>query len=142
MSPLKQLPLILVLVGILWQKVTCLIFYFLFDLIYISPSGNPFSSFYYLCVNEGLVVSTCLGGAFVGSLFSGWIADGIGRRRAFQLCALPMVIGASVRYTYTFLKQSKCLFLSNSFIKHNFICLRLRATWSFLRGTGIYFFML
>lgn len=45
---------------------------------------------------EGLVVSTCLGGAFVGSLFSGWIADGIGRRRAFQLCALPMIIGASM----------------------------------------------
>lgn len=45
---------------------------------------------------EGLVVSTCLGGAFIGSLFSGWIADGIGRRRAFQLCALPMIIGASV----------------------------------------------
>ncbi|GAY51140.1 hypothetical protein CUMW_132020, partial [Citrus unshiu] len=45
---------------------------------------------------EGLVVSTCLGGAFVGSMFSGWIADGIGRRRAFQLCALPMIIGASM----------------------------------------------
>ncbi|PKI67867.1 probable plastidic glucose transporter 3 isoform X2 [Punica granatum] len=43
---------------------------------------------------EGLVVSTCLGGAFVGSLLSGWIADGVGRRRAFQLCALPMIIGA------------------------------------------------
>ncbi|KAK9268781.1 hypothetical protein L1049_000544 [Liquidambar formosana] len=48
---------------------------------------------------EGLVVSTCLGGAFVGSLLSGWIADGIGRRRAFQLCALPMIIGASVSAT-------------------------------------------
>lgn len=48
-------------------------------------------------VNEGLVVSTCLGGAFIGSLFSGWIADGFGRRRAFQLCALPMIIGASCR---------------------------------------------
>ncbi|XP_062148174.1 probable plastidic glucose transporter 2 isoform X1 [Alnus glutinosa] len=45
---------------------------------------------------EGLVVSTCLGGAFVGSLVSGWIADGVGRRRAFQLCALPMIIGASM----------------------------------------------
>ncbi|CAK9172758.1 unnamed protein product [Ilex paraguariensis] len=45
---------------------------------------------------EGLVVSTCLAGAFVGSLFSGWIADGIGRRKAFQLCALPMIIGASI----------------------------------------------
>lgn len=48
---------------------------------------------------EGLVVSTCLGGAFIGSLCSGWIADGIGRRRAFQLCALPMIIGASVSAT-------------------------------------------
>lgn len=47
--------------------------------------------------NEGLVVSTCLGGAFVGSIFSGSIADGIGRRRTFQLCALPMIIGASIR---------------------------------------------
>ncbi|KAG2718423.1 hypothetical protein I3760_03G219500 [Carya illinoinensis] len=45
---------------------------------------------------EGLVVSTCLGGALVGSLFSGWVADGVGRRRAFQLCALPMIIGASI----------------------------------------------
>lgn len=45
----------------------------------------------------GLVVSTCVGGAFVGSLFSGSIADGVGRRRAFQLCALPMIIGASLR---------------------------------------------
>ncbi|KAL6974422.1 hypothetical protein U1Q18_028605 [Sarracenia purpurea var. burkii] len=45
---------------------------------------------------EGLVVSTCLAGAFVGSLFSGWIADGFGRRKAFQLCAIPMIIGASV----------------------------------------------
>ncbi|XP_059641564.1 probable plastidic glucose transporter 3 [Cornus florida] len=48
---------------------------------------------------EGLVVSTCLGGAFVGSLFSGWIADGVGRRRAFQLCALPMIFGASISAT-------------------------------------------
>ncbi|OUZ99988.1 Sugar/inositol transporter [Macleaya cordata] len=45
---------------------------------------------------EGLVVSTCLGGAFVGSLLSGMIADGVGRRRAFQLSALPMIIGAFV----------------------------------------------
>lgn len=45
---------------------------------------------------EGLVVSTCLGGAFIGSLLSGWIADGVGRRRAFQLSALPMIVGASM----------------------------------------------
>ncbi|MBA0864530.1 hypothetical protein Goshw_003927 [Gossypium schwendimanii] len=48
---------------------------------------------------EGLVVSTCLGGAFVGSLFSGSIADGVGRRRAFQLCALPLIIGSSMSAT-------------------------------------------
>lgn len=52
----------------------------------------------YFKSNVGLVVSTCLGGAFIGSMFSGWIADGVGRRRAFQLCALPMIIGASIRY--------------------------------------------
>ncbi|KAK6912057.1 Major facilitator, sugar transporter-like [Dillenia turbinata] len=50
---------------------------------------------------EGLVVSTCLGGAFVGSSFSGWIADGLGRRRSFQLLALPMIIGASISATTT-----------------------------------------
>ncbi|XP_048491234.1 probable plastidic glucose transporter 2 isoform X3 [Beta vulgaris subsp. vulgaris] len=43
---------------------------------------------------EGLVVSTCLGGAFVGCAFSGSIADGFGRRRAFQLSGLPMILGA------------------------------------------------
>ncbi|KAL8479992.1 hypothetical protein ACS0TY_026288 [Phlomoides rotata] len=46
-------------------------------------------------LQEGLVVSTCLAGAFVGSLISGWIADEVGRRRAFQLCALPMLIGGA-----------------------------------------------
>ncbi|XP_074285335.1 putative plastidic glucose transporter 3 [Silene latifolia] len=48
---------------------------------------------------EGLVVSTCLGGAFVGSLFSGSIADYFGRKRSFQLSALPMIIGALVSAT-------------------------------------------
>lgn len=57
--------------------------------------SKRFLSFVVLIV--GLVVSTCLGGAFVGSIFSGSIADGVGRRRAFQLCALPMIIGASLR---------------------------------------------
>ncbi|CAB4303124.1 unnamed protein product [Prunus armeniaca] len=52
-------------------------------------SGNPLA--------KGLVVSTCLGDAFFGSIFSGWILDGVGHRRAFQLCALPMIIGASMR---------------------------------------------
>ncbi|MCL7035599.1 hypothetical protein MKW94_011496, partial [Papaver nudicaule] len=43
---------------------------------------------------EGLVVSTCLGGAFLGSIVSGSIADDVGRRRGFQLSALPMILGA------------------------------------------------
>ncbi|GJY14542.1 probable plastidic glucose transporter 2 isoform X1, partial [Tanacetum coccineum] len=46
-----------------------------------------------------LVVSTCLGGAFIGSLFSGWTADEFRRRKNFQLCALPMVIGAAYSAT-------------------------------------------
>ena len=46
-------------------------------------------------------MSTCLGGALVGALLSGWIADGVGRRKAFQLCALPMIVGASIRYACT-----------------------------------------
>lgn len=54
-------------------------------------SGNTLS--------EGLVVSTCLAGAFIGSIFSGSIADGLGRRRAFQLCALAMIVGASMSAT-------------------------------------------
>lgn len=45
---------------------------------------------------EGLVVSTLLAGAFVGSLISGWVADEVGRRRSFQLCALPMLVGGSL----------------------------------------------
>ncbi|XP_027344607.1 probable plastidic glucose transporter 3 [Abrus precatorius] len=57
----------------------------------LSFSGNTMA--------EGLVVSICLGGAFIGSLFSGWIADGVGRRRSFQLCALPMIIGAGMSAT-------------------------------------------
>ncbi|KAK4601921.1 hypothetical protein RGQ29_011143 [Quercus rubra] len=57
----------------------------------LSFSGNTLA--------EGLVVSTCLGGALIGALLSGWIADGVGRRRAFQLCALPMIVGASMSAT-------------------------------------------
>ena len=46
-------------------------------------------------------MSTCLRGALVGALASGWITDGVGRRKAFQLCALPMIVGASMRYACT-----------------------------------------
>ncbi|KAI7736428.1 hypothetical protein M8C21_016101 [Ambrosia artemisiifolia] len=48
---------------------------------------------------EGLVVSSLLGGAFFGSTVSGWVADGVGRRRGFQLCAIPLIIGASLSAT-------------------------------------------
>lgn len=59
---------------------------------------NTFTFIIFVCfICEGLVVSVCLGGAFLGSLFSGGVADGLGRRRAFQLCALPMILGAFVR---------------------------------------------
>ncbi|KAK7372334.1 hypothetical protein VNO80_05711 [Phaseolus coccineus] len=43
-----------------------------------------------------LVVSLCLGGALIGCVLSVWIANGVGRCRTFQLCALPMIIGASM----------------------------------------------
>lgn len=42
-------------------------------------------------------MSTCLGGAFLGSIVSGSIADVVGRRRGFQLSALPMILGAFLR---------------------------------------------
>ncbi|KAA3457213.1 putative plastidic glucose transporter 3 isoform X1 [Gossypium australe] len=48
---------------------------------------------------EGFVVSICLGGGFLGSTFSGLIVDRVGFRRAFQLCALPMIIGSSMSAT-------------------------------------------
>ncbi|KNA22457.1 hypothetical protein SOVF_033370 [Spinacia oleracea] len=48
---------------------------------------------------EGLVVSMSLGGAFLGSLFSGSIADYFGRRRSFQMCSLPLIVGASMSAT-------------------------------------------
>ncbi|MFQ6623867.1 hypothetical protein Gotur_004445 [Gossypium turneri] len=40
-----------------------------------------------------------LGGGFLGSTFSGLIVDRVGFRRAFQLCALPMIIGSSMSAT-------------------------------------------
>ncbi|XP_024540180.1 probable plastidic glucose transporter 2 isoform X1 [Selaginella moellendorffii] len=42
---------------------------------------------------QGFVVSVCLIGAFAGCAISGTVADRLGRRRAFQLCAIPMVLG-------------------------------------------------
>ncbi|MBA0608689.1 hypothetical protein Godav_020879 [Gossypium davidsonii] len=40
-----------------------------------------------------------LGGGFLGSTFSGLIVDRVGFRMAFQLCALPMIIGSSMSAT-------------------------------------------
>lgn len=69
-----------------------IIFMWLLNSFYTVPSDMII-----LFSTKGLVVSTCLGGALLGSIFSGWIADGVGRRRGFQLCSLPMIIGASMR---------------------------------------------
>ncbi|XLR29498.1 hypothetical protein S83_057398 [Arachis hypogaea] len=70
---------------------------------------------------EGLVVSMCLGGALIGSLFSGWIADAVGCRRAFRLCALPMIIGASMRmvicWDWPGSGPSCCCSVSPSFVR-------------------------
>eukprot|EP00877_Chromochloris_zofingiensis_P006596 jgi/Chrzof1/218/Cz01g07160.t1 len=42
---------------------------------------------------QGLVVSSTLLGAALGSLTGGAFADALGRRKAFMLCAVPMLIG-------------------------------------------------
>jgi MFS family permease len=44
---------------------------------------------------QGLVVSICLVGAFMGCAASGMVADKYGRRRAFQLSSVPMICGAA-----------------------------------------------
>eukprot|EP00879_Flechtneria_rotunda_P004066 GHRR01004311.1.p1 GENE.GHRR01004311.1~~GHRR01004311.1.p1 ORF type:complete len:567 (+),score=130.75 GHRR01004311.1:244-1944(+) len=41
----------------------------------------------------GLVVSSTLAGAALGSLTGGFFADALGRRKAFMLCAVPMLAG-------------------------------------------------
>lgn len=72
-----------------WQKVK---YYFYSKRVYFSVLVFVLIYFH----NEGLVVSTCLAGAFLGSFVSGWIADGVGRRGAFQLCAVPILAGSSL----------------------------------------------
>lgn len=42
---------------------------------------------------SGLVVSSTLAGAALGSLTGGGFADALGRRASFMLCALPMLVG-------------------------------------------------
>jgi len=42
---------------------------------------------------EGMVVSTTLAGAAIGSLTGGGLADALGRRKAFLMAAVPMLVG-------------------------------------------------
>jgi MFS family permease len=51
-------------------------------------SGNP--------ALQGLVVSSSLAGAAVGSLGGAGIADALGRRRAFFLDSIPLFLGAVI----------------------------------------------
>lgn len=50
-------------------------------------------------VLQGWVVSTTLAGATVGSFTGGALADKLGRKRSFQLDAIPLVIGAILSAT-------------------------------------------
>lgn len=45
---------------------------------------------------KGFVVSIFIVGAFVGCISGGVLSDVIGRRRTFQICAIPLVIGAAL----------------------------------------------
>ncbi|RWW59018.1 hypothetical protein BHE74_00034068 [Ensete ventricosum] len=53
-------------------------------------------------VLQGWVVSTTLAGATVGSFTGGALADKLGRTRTFQLDAIPLVIGAFLRWRTMF----------------------------------------
>lgn len=50
-------------------------------------------------VLQGWVVSTTLAGATVGSFTGGALADKLGRKRSFQLDAIPLVVGAILSAT-------------------------------------------
>lgn len=54
---------------------------------------------------QGWVVSICLFGAFFGCAASGSVADSIGRRRAFQLSTIPMLLGACASATASGLRM-------------------------------------
>lgn len=47
--------------------------------------------------NSGWVVSSTLAGATVGSFTGGALADKLGRKRTFQLNALPLIVGTLLR---------------------------------------------
>ena len=46
---------------------------------------------------QGFVVSIFLVGAFIGSFGGGLLADLVGRRRNFQLDAIPLILGSVLR---------------------------------------------
>jgi MFS family permease len=46
---------------------------------------------------SGWVVSSTLAGATVGSFTGGTLADKLGRKRTFQLNALPLIVGTLLR---------------------------------------------
>lgn len=48
-------------------------------------------------IMEGFVVSIFVVGAFTGSVGGGVLADTLGRRRTFQLDAIPLILGAALR---------------------------------------------
>jgi MFS family permease len=48
-------------------------------------------------IMEGFVVSIFVVGAFIGSVGGGVLADTLGRRRTFQLDAIPLILGAALR---------------------------------------------
>jgi len=47
-------------------------------------------------ITQGVVVSTFLIGAFIGSVIGGPLSDAIGRRRTFQLDAIPLILGPAL----------------------------------------------
>lgn len=52
-------------------------------------------------VYAGFVVSVSLASAFIGCALSGTIADVVGRRRAFQISCVPMILGSIIRCIYS-----------------------------------------
>lgn len=67
-----------------------------------SFAGVPLLTRFLWCLEfTGFVVSVSLASAFLGCALSGTIADAVGRRRAFQISSLPMILGAIIRYFQT-----------------------------------------
>ena len=69
---------------------------------------------------QGFVVSTFIVGAFLGSVGGGVVADTLGRRRTFQLCAIPLILGAALRYLQEFLPLSALSYLDRA--TTSFLC--------------------